>query len=152
MAADWKKKHRHTEHHLLEGLRKRFSSMGPVSTLLHRNDLVIENRLLRVTTPEEFATQDWFDVKYNVFSSVVSECSSMRLKAGRSTALHREQAGIHALCCSCFISGSFGREVSKSKSKIDRSHHFVQLHMANDSPSRPMDVRPKSTMEAFAHR
>ena len=149
---------RHIRYRLLESLRSIFSSIGPLSTLLRRTDLVIKNRLLRIMTPEEFATQVWFDVKrklsfedlgpldidekaaymcllvkllweyqgprdflglQNVFYTVVSECSSMRTKVRHSTVLRREQAGIRALSRSSYISSSFGRDVSKSKNRID---------------------------------
>lgn len=144
---------------LLERLRSLFSSIEALSTLLRRTESVIEDRLLRVMTPKDFATQGWFDVKQKlssehldpldfvekaaylcllakllwehrglrnfqdlqlVFSTVVSECSSMRIKARQSTILKRDRAGIHALSRSSYISSSFGREVIfKRKNKID---------------------------------
>ena len=56
----------------------------------------------------------------NVFSTMVSECSSMRVKARQSTALRRDKAGIYAMSRSSYISSSFGREVvSESTNKID---------------------------------
>ena len=56
----------------------------------------------------------------NVFSTMVSECSSMRVKARQSTALRREKAGIYAMSRSSYISSSFGREnTSESTNKID---------------------------------
>ena len=61
--AYWKEQRRHIRYRLLESLRTIFSSIGPLSTLLRRTDLVIRNRLLRVMTPDEFATQVWFDVR-----------------------------------------------------------------------------------------
>ncbi|KAF6231685.1 hypothetical protein HO173_009987 [Letharia columbiana] len=151
---------RHIRYGLLESLRRLFSSMEPLSTLLRRTNSVIVSRLLRVMTPEEFATQKWFDMKQklssdelglldfdekaaylcliaellweyrgpryildlqNVFSTVITECLSMRIKARQSTVLQRDRAGIHALSRSSYISGSFGRDViSKSKTKVDR--------------------------------
>ena len=158
VARDRKERRRHIKYRLLESLRKLLSSIEPLSTLLRRNDLVIKNRLLRVMTPQDFATQNWLDVKQElssedlnhlgfgekahylcflakllweyqgprqfsdlqyVFSSVAGECSSMRLRARRSTVLRREKASIHAMSRSSYISSSFGREVSKSESKID---------------------------------
>ncbi len=119
---------------------------------------MIEDRLLRVMTPKDFATQGWFDVKQKlssehldslsfvdkaaycllarllwedrgprnfqdlqfVFSTVVSECSSMRIKARHSNILKRDRAGIQALSSSSYISSSFGREVIlERKNKID---------------------------------
>lgn len=156
---DRKEQRRHMRYRLLESLRNRFSSIEPLSTLLRRTDLVIKNRLVRVMTPEEFATQKWFDMKQklssealrsssfdeeaaflcllakllweyrgprnfldlqNVFSSVISECSSMRIRARQSAVLQRDRAGIHAMSRSSYISSSFGREVvSESTNKID---------------------------------
>ena len=56
----------------------------------------------------------------NVFSTVVSECSSMRVKARQYTALRRDRAGIHAMSRSSYVSNSFGREIiSESTKKID---------------------------------
>lgn len=56
----------------------------------------------------------------NFFTTVISECSSMRIKARHSAILHRDEAGIRALSRSSYISSSFGREISKSKNnKID---------------------------------
>ena len=157
-AASRKEQRRHIRFRLLESLRGLFSSLGPLSSLLRRTDLVIKNRLLKVMAPEEFATQIWFDVKQRpsfedlgltgvdekaahmcllakllceyrgpkdflalqkFFSTVISECSSMRIKAQYSTILHRDKAGIRALSRSSYISSSFGREIFKSKNKID---------------------------------
>ena len=156
---DRKEQRRHMRYRLLESLRSRFSSIEPLSTLLSRTDLVIKNRLVRVMTSEEFATQKCFDMEQklssealgssgfdeeaaclcllakllweyrgprnfsdlqNVFSSVISECSSMRIRARQSAVLQRDRAGIHAMSRSSYISSSFGREVvSKSAKKID---------------------------------
>lgn len=62
-AASRKEQRRHIRYRLLESLRSLFSSLGPLSTLLRKTDVVIKNRLLKVIAPEEFATQSWFDVK-----------------------------------------------------------------------------------------
>ena len=152
---DRKEQRRHVRYRLLESLRSRFSSIEPLSTLLRRTDLVIKNRLVRVMTPEEFATQKCFDMEQklssealgssgfdeeaaclcllakllweyrgprnfsdlqNVFSSVISECSSMRIRARQSAVLQRDRAGIHAMSRSSYISSSV---VSKSTKKID---------------------------------
>ena len=57
----------------------------------------------------------------NSFSTVVSECSSMWVKARRYTALRRDRVGIHAMSRSSYISNNFGREViSESTNKIDK--------------------------------
>ena len=148
---------RHLRRRLLERLRNLFSSIGALSLLLRKTESVIEDRLLRVITPTEFATQRWFDMKQKlssehldtfsidekaaylcllakllweyrgpksfqdlqlVFSTVVRECSSMRMKARQSAILQRDRAVIHAL--SSYISSSFGREtISRRKNKID---------------------------------
>ena len=156
---DEQNQRRHIRYRLLERLRSLFSSIGTLSTLLRKTDMVIKNRLLRVMTPEEFATQKWFGIKQKlstedlgpltfdeeaaylclvakllweyqgprdflslqtIFSTVISECSSMRMKARRSKLLQRDRAGIHALSRSSYISSSFGRDiVSTSEKKID---------------------------------
>ena len=57
----------------------------------------------------------------NIFSILVSECSSMRVKAQQYTALQSNRASIQAMSRSSYISSSFGREiVSESTNKIDR--------------------------------
>ena len=56
----------------------------------------------------------------DVFSTMVSECSSIRIKARQTTALRRDRAGIYAMSCCSYISSSFGREsISESTKKID---------------------------------
>ena len=64
--------------------------------------------------------KNFLDLQY-VFSSMVSECSSMRVIARQYTALRRDRAGIHAMSRSSYISNSFGREIiSESTNKIDK--------------------------------
>ena len=56
----------------------------------------------------------------NVFATLVSECSSMRVKARQYTALQRDRVGIQAMSRSNYISSSFGREcISESTNKIE---------------------------------
>ena len=51
---------------LLDSLRSLFSSIKPLSTLLRESDRLVKYRLLNVMTPEEFASQEWFDMKQDL--------------------------------------------------------------------------------------
>ena len=69
--AEKKEQRRHTVYRLLTSLRRLLSSITPLGKLLRRTRLAITIRLMRLMTPEEYATQSFVDTKESVFSKEI---------------------------------------------------------------------------------
>ena len=66
-----KEQRQRTIYRLLTSLRNLLSSIEPLSNLLRRTRLAITIRLLRIMTPEEFATQNFLDIEKSVSSEEI---------------------------------------------------------------------------------
>ena len=67
-----RKQHRRTTYRLLTRLRSLLSSITPLPKLLRRTRLAVTIRLMRIMTPEEYATENYVDMKKSVFSKEIN--------------------------------------------------------------------------------